>query len=468
MGRRLLLFLLLWGIPVWAQSGMPHLKTANLVGFVYTRATSQQNSATSGFGFEGLEGVEVVVEGVQPALTTTTNDKGYFQFEDVPPGAYRLRCSKAGYNPGTVPVRVSKDGMISPTSVAMLPLGSVNVGEMVVGPGTVYVAYAGDPAKDDGSDLRQRWQVRILELLENHDLPKGMPRPADCPTCLDFNFIMAWNRQAPSQAEYTLPDNKPLWLAFAGAHELYVSYFRVSMLSVYGGPQGDTLLANLPFNGAITDLLATPDRRWVLAAIMGKPCQVLVIDSSTRQVARTLPCPDPPAVLAGGLDSLYAAFPGYVAKLDPATGSILARGPVGNAPSALALSPDGRYLYCVNSGSANLSVLETATLKEVGRTAVGITPIKVVVSPDGSRIFVSNRGSHSVSVLEGPLASKVLTTVKMPKGPQGMAMARDGSQVYVACKDAGCLAVLDGRSGQVLQLTPQQPRSAPWGVVVRP
>lgn len=95
----MLLFLLLLVAVAGAQ---PALRYPNLVGVVYTKA-----AATN---YEGVADVEVqVLDGQRVQASTTTDPKGYFQFENVPEGTYRVRCSKAGY-PAVEgkPVRVSK------------------------------------------------------------------------------------------------------------------------------------------------------------------------------------------------------------------------------------------------------------------------------------------------------------------------------------------------------------------------
>lgn len=454
-----MLFLLLsWH--AWAAS------SPNLVGFVYTRATAGQNGATKGFGFEGLAGVEVSVDG----QTTTTDEKGYFQFTDVAPGSHTLRCTKAGYTPGQPLVKVAKDGMMAPQSVNLTPVGSTAQGEMTVGPGTVYVAFAGDKTKQPQLHNSLNWRQLMLSMMEDQTAhqPKSFPRPVDIMTCWDANFFLAWNPRSPAQHDYTVleEDEPPTWICFSGPNELYAGFSSdtATHISVYGGRQGDSVQARLPFRGKIADMASDP--RTVVAAIVGSPCQFAIIDTATRQVSRTLPCLDQPTAVTLNEGALYAAFQrGYVARIDLTTGKILARADVGNQPTGVAVG--GPYLYTANSGSASVSVLDKTTLKEVKRIGVGRVPLKVAASPDGSRVFVTERGSSSVSVLDGK-GLGVLTSTRVPASPIGLAVSRDGAEVYVACREGGSLATLDGHTGQLLQLTPAQPRSAPWGVAVRP
>ncbi|PRC61731.1 hypothetical protein C6A85_06950, partial [Mycobacterium sp. ITM-2017-0098] len=78
-----------------------------------------------------------------------------------------------------------------------------------------------------------------------------------------------------------------------------------------------------------------------------------------------------------------------------------------SAPSALALSPDGRLLYVTNRGSNSVSVIDAATFTRIDANTsmftkdirVGSAPSALALSPDGRLLYVTNRGSNSVSVI---------------------------------------------------------------------
>ena len=65
----------------------------------------------------------------------------------------------------------------------------------------------------------------------------------------------------------------------------------------------------------------------------------------------------------------------------------------GIAPSALAVSPDGRKFYIVDRVANTVSVVRASTLINiVTRNVPGGSPRSVVASPDGKRIYVAAAG----------------------------------------------------------------------------
>jgi YVTN family beta-propeller protein len=69
--------------------------------------------------------------------------------------------------------------------------------------------------------------------------------------------------------------------------------------------------------------------------------------------------------------------------------------PTGNGPAGLALSPDGRYLYVVNSFTSDISIIDLTSGKEIKRLAAGNNPTGIKMSPDGRLIMVTSRRTLS-------------------------------------------------------------------------
>ncbi|HSG76686.1 MAG TPA: beta-propeller fold lactonase family protein, partial [Burkholderiales bacterium] len=65
----------------------------------------------------------------------------------------------------------------------------------------------------------------------------------------------------------------------------------------------------------------------------------------------------------------------------------------GTAPSAVAVSPDGRKFYIADRGSRTIRVVRTSTLVDLRSPVVlsGI-PRSIVASPDGRRVYVASQG----------------------------------------------------------------------------
>jgi 6-phosphogluconolactonase (cycloisomerase 2 family) len=100
--------------------------------------------------------------------------------------------------------------------------------------------------------------------------------------------------------------------------------------------------------------------------------------------------------------------------------------PVGTAPSTATISPDGGFLYVGNSGSSNLSAFAVCnqvlsscsnptspdgSLTPVTNSpfSVGLDPSSIVFTPDGQFLFVVNRRSNEVSEFKVSTGTGALT-----------------------------------------------------------
>jgi YVTN family beta-propeller protein len=76
--------------------------------------------------------------------------------------------------------------------------------------------------------------------------------------------------------------------------------------------------------------------------------------------------------------------------------------------SALALSPDGRYIVCANAASDNLSVIDTRTdavtetiwAKASPADLFGASPNALAFTPDGKTLYVANGTQNAVAAIE--------------------------------------------------------------------
>lgn len=68
---------------------------------------------------------------------------------------------------------------------------------------------------------------------------------------------------------------------------------------------------------------------------------------------------------------------GGLAKVDLATGQVLAKVATGSAPRSMTISDDGTALYVVNYVSDTISKVRTADMVEVGEIRVNDKPIGI-------------------------------------------------------------------------------------------
>ena len=83
--------------------------------------------------------------------------------------------------------------------------------------------------------------------------------------------------------------------------------------------------------------------------------------------------------------------------------------------------PIGRSAYVVNTNSANVSVIATASNTVTDTVPVGTRPADVAITPDGNFAYVTNHLSNTVSVI-ATASNTVTATVAVGDGPWGLAI----------------------------------------------
>ncbi|HPW17236.1 MAG TPA: bifunctional YncE family protein/alkaline phosphatase family protein [Candidatus Aminicenantes bacterium] len=103
----------------------------------------------------------------------------------------------------------------------------------------------------------------------------------------------------------------------------------------------------------------------------------------------------------------FVAGEGSVSVVDLAAGAVKAEVPVQLHSSALALSPDKRYVVCANAASDNLSVISTATdavvetiwVKASPADLFGASPNALAFAPDGKTLYAANGTQNAVAAI---------------------------------------------------------------------
>ena len=90
-----------------------------------------------------------------------------------------------------------------------------------------------------------------------------------------------------------------------------------------------------------------------------------------------------------------------IVVFDVASGTLAKPIPLPDAPSGLVLSQDGARLYVTCSApQSHVSVLDAASGKVLATVPAGHTAMAPVLSPDGKTLFVCNRFNNDVSVID--------------------------------------------------------------------
>jgi DNA-binding beta-propeller fold protein YncE len=166
-------------------------------------------------------------------------------------------------------------------------------------------------------------------------------------------------------------------------------------------------------------------------------CTPLVVRSQPPVAAEAAaPSPLGPSAVAVTPDGRTAfvacELAGTVQRVDLGAGAVTATWKLSDAPSGVALSPDGRQLaVTLAAPRSTLAVLDAET-GAVGRSiSCGYGAMEPVWSPDGSTVFLCERFDNRVAIL--PVAGEgSVRHVPVPREPAALAVTPDGRRLIVA------------------------------------
>jgi len=155
------------------------------------------------------------------------------------------------------------------------------------------------------------------------------------------------------------------------------------------------------------------------------------------------------------------------------TKSIFSVGP-GKAPAALALSANAKFLYSLNRGTNDISILAinpaTGDLTNAGTVAVPTGPYAMVFSVRGDYAYVSCDGASTIAAYSVDLSTGALTPLSAGSyvagggRVQSLAISFDGDFLYAANPDANQIIALAILSDGSLSPIPGSPFTAQPGL----
>lgn len=119
--------------------------------------------------------------------------------------------------------------------------------------------------------------------------------------------------------------------------------------------------------------------------------------------------------------------------------------------------------YVGNFKDSTISVVDIAAARVLTTIPVAEGPDGMVVTPDGAEVLVSGSSTHALSVIDAA-QDRVVRTIAVGQGPQGLALMPGGKQVLVAVNGEDRVAVIDVASGAV---TGSIPVDKPHTIAVR-
>ena len=181
-------------------------------------------------------------------------------------------------------------------------------------------------------------------------------------------------------------------------------------------------------------------------AVSLKPGRVAEIDPGSFSVKHAIPISEPPAAMASGSGSVWAAESnaGRVERIYPGGGALPIK--VGSEPSALTFAFGQLWVADTGDGTVTRVNAENQALSPI---AVGNGPSAVVAT--GDRVWVANRLDDTIVRLD-PTGKVVGNPIRLGSPPSGLAAA--GGSVWVAEADAGQVVQVNARTGQPTNAVP--------------
>lgn len=149
----------------------------------------------------------------------------------------------------------------------------------------------------------------------------------------------------------------------------------------------------------------------------------------------------------------------------------------GSFPRAVAMRPDGQFVYDTAFSDGALQVVRVSDNSYSGGGCVGIPgcifggPIGVAISSDGHFAFTANSSQNSVSIFPldpvSGLPTSLPTRVVLPSSPKRLGVTADGNRLYVT-HDPGSVSVIDLKATPPAVIKTIAVGSFPLGIAVSP
>ena len=186
-------------------------------------------------------------------------------------------------------------------------------------------------------------------------------------------------------------------------------------------PTTNAVVAEIPVGTAPTGI-ATDDRWvWVTNRLDHTLSRIDPNDESTK----TFAVGATPLGVATAAGSVWVADSdsNLVVQVDAKSGTITARVPVGNGPSALAATPQGDAVWVVNSRSGTVFRIDTTTANVTAAQAVGADPTGIGIGTDGVWVAVP---STSEIVKLDPASGQIIGRFPVGASPRSLVVDSAG------------------------------------------
>lgn len=128
--------------------------------------------------------------------------------------------------------------------------------------------------------------------------------------------------------------------------------------------------------------------------------------------------------------------------------------PVGKAPMAIDMSPDGKEVWTAHTEDGGVSVVDAAAKKVLQTLSLGTKRTnRLKFTPDGRLVLLSDRDGGELLVLDAA-TRKLVKRIPVGRKPSGILIVPDGSLAYVAVQADNNLAIVDLKTLEVTGRVP--------------
>jgi YVTN family beta-propeller protein len=128
--------------------------------------------------------------------------------------------------------------------------------------------------------------------------------------------------------------------------------------------------------------------------------------------------------------------------------------PVGKAPMAIDLSPDGREVWTAHTADGGVSVVDAATKKVLQTLQLGTKRTnRLKFTPDGRHVLLTDRDGGELLVLDAA-TRKLVKRIPVGRRPSGILIVPDGSVAYVAVQADNNLTMIDLKTLEITGRVP--------------
>lgn len=292
-----------------------------------------------------------------------------------------------------------------------------------------------------------------------------------------LNSIIRYNAATGVSTGSTAVERAPIGIVVPpGTGKVYVSNEASNTVSVLSA-SNLALLKTIPTGTRPHYMIYDPSGQFVYVTEFGTN-QVALIDTRSDTRIAGLPASNSPDARTHGAwpgpgGMLYAVSEGTneLAAIDVGTRQIQWTVPIGNRPSEILVTPDGRTAYVSVRNENKLKVVNLQTRTITGETTVGTQPDTLQLTPDGRTLIVALRGIPAQLAFVDTATLQV-TWVDVGGTTTGHQwLSEDGRFTFVAVEGPvglGSVAAVDNVLRKLITVYPYRGGGQPHGVFYEP